>query len=110
MSQTLEIAEDLVEEIVRRILSVAEVDRIILFGSAASGKMGPDSDIDLLVLENAPGNIRREMVRFRGALRGLSFPFDVLVMSTERFEESKSVVGSIAHPANKYGRVVYGAA
>jgi uncharacterized protein len=36
-------------------------------------------------------------------------PFDLLAMSTKRFEETKNVIGGIAHPANKYGRVIYDA-
>ena len=39
----------LIQEIVRRILTVTKPDRIILFGSAATGNMTRDSDIDLLV-------------------------------------------------------------
>jgi hypothetical protein len=39
-------------EIVRRIVEVAHPDRIILFGSAAHGTMGPDSDLDLPVIES----------------------------------------------------------
>ena len=31
-------------EVVRRIVEVAHPDRIVLFGSAARGQMGPDSD------------------------------------------------------------------
>ena len=37
-------------------------------------------------------------------------PLDVIVMRTDRFEETKNVVGGIAYPANKYGRVIYEAA
>lgn len=102
--------DELIEGIVRRILSVAEPERIILFGSAAAGQMTRDSDVDLLVLEATPGNTREESVRVREALRGLGFPFDVFVMATERFEESKNVIGGLAYPANKYGRVIYEAA
>jgi len=36
--------------------------------------------------------------------------FDIFIMSTERFEESKNVIGGIAFPANKYGQVIYEAA
>jgi len=32
--------------LVARIVEIAQPDRIILFGSAARGDMGPDSDID----------------------------------------------------------------
>ena len=104
------IDETLIEEIVRRILSVARPDRIILFGSAAAGGMTRDSDIDLLILEPSPGNTREESVRIGNALRGLGFPFDVMVMAPERFEESKGVIGGLAYPANKYGQVIYEAA
>jgi hypothetical protein len=43
-------------------------------------------------------------------LCGLGYPFDVIVISTEWFEESKGVIGGIAYPANKYGKVTYEAA
>lgn len=104
------ISQTLVSEIVKRILGVAEAQRIILFGSAAAGRMSKDSDIDLLVLESAPGDAREESVRIRRAVRGLGYPFDIIVMAAERFEESKNVVGGIAYPANKYGKVIYEAA
>jgi len=97
----------LVSEIVKRILAAAEPQRIILFGSAATGQMTRDSDIDLLVLESAPGDTREESVRIRQAVRGLGYPFDIIVMAVERFEESKDVVGGIAYPAHKYGKVIY---
>jgi predicted nucleotidyltransferase len=97
----------LVSEIVKRILETAEPQRIILFGSAATGQMTKDSDIDLLVLESAPGDTREESVRIRQAVRGLGYPFDIIVMAVERFEESKDVVGGIAYPAHKYGKVIY---
>jgi len=102
--------QSLVDEIVRRIVEVAHPDKIILFGSAAIGQMSDDSDVDLLVLEPSPGNARQESVRIRDALAGVTYPFDIIVISTERFEETKSVAGGIAYPANKYGRVIYEAA
>jgi predicted nucleotidyltransferase len=101
------ISPTLVSEIVKRIREVAQPQRIILFGSAATGQMTQDSDIDLLVLESAPTDTRQESVRIRQAVRGLGYPFDIIVMAVERFEESKEVVGGIAYPANKYGKVIY---
>jgi len=102
--------ESLVKEIVRRVLSVARPDRVIVFGSAATGKMTADSDIDLLVLEARPESPREESRRIRSALGGLGFPFDVVVMATGAFEESKDVIGGLAYPAKKYGRVIFEAA
>ena len=40
------------DEIVRRIVEVAQPERIILFGSAAREEMSRDSDIDLLVVKD----------------------------------------------------------
>jgi predicted nucleotidyltransferase len=103
------IDERLTNEVVRRVLAVARAERIILFGSAAGGAMTPDSDIDLLVVEPAPQDARKMSVLIGDALRGLGFPFDVIVMATDRFEETKNLIGGIAYPANKYGRVIYAA-
>ncbi len=75
------IDDRVLEEIVRRLLSVGRPERIILFGSAATGKMTRDSDIDLLVLERSPSNTREESLKFRAALRGMGYPFDVIVMA-----------------------------
>jgi len=106
----MRIDEKLIGEIVRRILSVAQPDRIILFGSAATGDMTRDSDIDLLIVEKAPGNTREESRRLRKALRGIGYPLDVIVISADWFEDSKNLVGGIAYPANKYGKVIYNVA
>jgi len=102
--------ESTIRIVVERILAVARPDRIILFGSAAADRMTPDSDIDLLVIEPAVNDARRESVRLRAALGALGLPIDVVVMATERFEESKTVIGGLAFPAWKYGKVIYEAA
>jgi predicted nucleotidyltransferase len=102
--------ETLLNEVVRRVLTVARPDRIILFGSAATGQMTKDSDIDLLVVEPALANPRDRSVRIRRALGDVQYPVDVIVMSSERFEETKNIIGGIAYPAQKYGRVLYEAA
>ena len=104
------IDQTLAHELVRRILAAATPDRIILFGSAAGGNMNRDSDIDLLVVEPNPANTRQESVRIRRALGDVGYPVDVIVISTERFEETKNIFGGIAYPAHKYGRVLYEAA
>jgi len=107
---TAQLDDALINEIVRRVLAIAKPDKIILFGSAATGKMTRNSDIDLLVIEPNPGDERRESVQVGDALRGLGYPFDVIVIKSDWFEASKNVVGGIAYPANKYGKVIYAAA
>ena len=38
------------DDVIRRVAGVARPEKIILFGSAARGATGPDSDIDLLII------------------------------------------------------------
>ncbi|MCC6590832.1 MAG: nucleotidyltransferase domain-containing protein [Bryobacterales bacterium] len=106
----MSIDESLIPEIVNRVRSVIQAERIILFGSAASGRMTRDSDIDLLVLTESPKRTMEVYGTLHTALRGLGFPFDVFLMATEQFEGTKAVVGGIAYPAHHYGRVIYDAA
>lgn len=106
----MRIDEKTVKKIITRVVQVSRPSRIILFGSAATESMTRDSDIDLLVLQSPPVDLREERLRIREALRGLGHSFDIIVMVTDRFEESKGVIGGIAYPANKYGKVIYEAA
>jgi predicted nucleotidyltransferase len=107
MMDVMGIDDTLTSEIVRRILAVANPDRIILFGSAATGLMTRDSDIDLLIVEAQAANRHEESVKIRCAIGDISFPVDVMVINTERFEATKDILGGIAYPAHEYGRVLY---
>jgi predicted nucleotidyltransferase len=106
----MSVDETLLNEIVRRVLSAVRPDRIILFGSAATGQMTKDSDIDLLIVDPDPHDTRDESVKIRRALGDVGYPVDVIVIATDRFEATKDIIGGIAYPANKYGRVLYEAA
>jgi len=104
------IDDSIIQKIVEQILKVAHPDRVILFGSAATGGMTADSDLDLLVIEEQVLNIREESLRLRATLAGLHLSVDLIVMTRERFEETKDVIGGIAYPAHKYGKIIYEAA
>ncbi len=62
------IDEKLLKKVIDRILAVSRPELIILFGSAATGHMGPDSDLDLLVIEQGFASAREESTRLREAL------------------------------------------
>src|ERR1039458_3649238 len=102
--------ETILIEIVRRVWRAARPQRIILFGSAATGQMTKDSDIDLLIVEPAPRNRHEESVAITDAIGDVNFPVDVKIMPSERFEATKNIIGGIAYPAHQYGKVLYEAA
>ncbi|MBI4827770.1 MAG: nucleotidyltransferase domain-containing protein [Nitrospinae bacterium] len=103
-----EVTPEKVEKAVQRIVETSRPAKIILFGSYVKGTIGSNSDLDILVI--ASGNIadsRRESVRIRRALRGISMPMDILVVSQPQWEQLKDAPGLIYREAATNGKVVY---
>ena len=96
-------------DIVRRIVEVAEPERIILFGSAARGEMGPDSDIDLLVIKAGKFNRLQLTKAIYRHLRGKGAAVDVVVVTPEEVRLYCDSPYLVIHPALSEGKVVYGA-
>jgi PHD/YefM family antitoxin component YafN of YafNO toxin-antitoxin module len=69
--------------------------------------MNRDSDLDLLVIEPSPPTPATAASAIGRPWEPSPHPLDVIVMATERFEETKNLIGGIAYPARKYGRVLY---
>ena len=97
------------ETLVRRIVEVARPDRIVLFGSAARGEMGPDSDIDVLVVKSGVEHRRRLAQDIYMNLSGVGVGVDLIVLTPEDLEAQRDSVGSIVGPALDEGRVIYAA-
>jgi predicted nucleotidyltransferase len=98
------------DALVARVVEAVHPQRIILFGSAARGQMGPHSDIDVLVV--MPNGVnRRETLRVVGrALFDLGHPKDVVVVTEDdvrRFADNPSLV---VNAALREGREIYCAA
>jgi len=94
-------------EITRRILSISDPDKIILFGSSARGDAHSDSDLDLLVILRGVKSPRLESNRLRRVLRGLLVPVDIIVASPEQIQRHRNTIGLIYNSALAEGRVVY---
>jgi len=91
-------------------MSPARAFRMAHWNSQVFGSFQHGRSFCGLQVAPSPSNTIEERVRLRRSLRGLGFPFDVFIIATERFEESKNIFGGIAYPAHKYGRVIYEAA
>ncbi len=104
--------DPILTEIVNRIVAEFSPKRIFLFGSRARGDAGEGSDYDLLVImpmTNMPG-YRLAQQAHRHALRGLIVPVDVVFLTEQKFEERKSVIGSLPETAIHEGKEIYVAA
>ena len=102
------VPEALLAEIVRRVVEAIAPEKIILFGSAARGEMGPDSDVDLLVIK-AGVHRRATAQTIERALVGILIPTDVIVARPEDIERHKETIGLIYRPALREGKVIYAA-
>jgi hypothetical protein len=75
-------------EVVRRLVEVYHPLRIYLFGSAARGDAGPDSDYDIMVVvpDDAPRGQQDCEIGYR-ALWGVGLAKDILVWTKTEFEK-----------------------
>jgi predicted nucleotidyltransferase len=101
--------ETVLADIVRRVVEAAEPEKIILFGSAARGEMGPNSDIDLLVIKGGKFNRWRLTTAIYRHLRGKGAPVDVVVVTPEEVKLYGDSPYLVIHPALREGKFVYGA-
>ncbi|MDA8325329.1 MAG: nucleotidyltransferase domain-containing protein [Nitrospiraceae bacterium] len=91
--------QNIIREIVKRIVSQFDPEKIILFGSYARGTAGPDSDLDFLVVMPVKESKRQTQLQIRIALHDIKFP--------KEFEWRKNIVGTIEWPATHEGKVLY---
>ncbi len=98
--------DKILKGIVSSIVRIAHPDKIILFGSRATGKAKKDSDYDVLVLKK---NSNRKALMNKLYSTGLNAdaPVDIVVNTPKRFEELKSAFYYIYGDIAKFGIVVY---
>lgn len=94
------------DEVIRRVVEVAKPEKIILFGSAARGRMGPHSDLDLLVVRSGVDTLDL-MGDIYLNLRGVGTAVDAIVVSAEDVERYRDSYGMVIREAIRNGRVVY---
>lgn len=93
-------------EIVRRIVETAQPEKIILFGSAARGTMGPNSDIDLLIVKDGVDAFDFMGLIYKN-LYGVDAAVDAIVVSSADIERYKDTHALVIKPALQEGRVIY---
>jgi len=100
--------EELIEEIVRRLVEGLQVEQIILFGSHACGQPTKGSDLDLMIIvseSNEPSH-RRAQKAYR-CVGAVGIPKDLLVLTRAEFERQVRVVTSLARRVKETGKVLY---
>jgi len=101
--------KQVIDQMAKRIAEMFHPEKIILFGSMATGEPTADSDVDLLVVVREVDDRRKLRIEMHRAVTGLGLPKDIVVLTTEEFERKRKIPGTIAYPADREGRVLYAA-
>lgn len=99
--------DEIIQEMVNRIVTDFSPERVILFGSKARGDAGPKSDIDLLVVFSRVKDKRQTVVRIRRALADLPAAKDVFVTTPQEINKRGNLVGTVLRSALREGKVLY---
>lgn len=70
-----------IDKIVNVLKNKYSPSRIILYGSAASGKLNRDSDIDLLIIKNTPLKRRERIRQVSDLFLERRIPFDPMILT-----------------------------
>ena len=102
-----EVTDDLLAEVVRRILAAGGADKIVLFGSRARGDARADSDLDLLIIEESTLPAYRRCSKYYLALAEVFPSKDILVYTPAEVEQWAGVPNAMPTTALREGRVLY---
>jgi predicted nucleotidyltransferase len=103
------ITDELVREIVQKIVDAFKPQKVILFGSRAYGEPVPDSDVDLLVVTNAL-KTRSVFERHRAVsdlFPNRRFALDVLVRTPKELDQLVKQGPAFFREIVTRGRVLY---
>ncbi len=101
-----EVTDELLGEVVRRLVTTGNPFKIVLFGLTARGEARADSDLDLLVLEESALPRHKRSARYRKALLGV-FPAKDVVWTPQEVEDWSAVPHAFVTTALREGKTLY---
>jgi uncharacterized protein len=101
------VTRELLDDMIRRIVDAVHPVRIILFGSAVRGVLGPHSDLDILVIMPDGTHRRGTARRIYRSLFGLGVPKDVVVVTESDVKNFGTNPSLVISPAIEEGRELY---
>lgn len=101
--------DEQLRDLVARIVMAVHPLRVILFGSAARGEAGPESDVDvLIVMPDGAHWLNTAQTVYRN-LTGIRVAVDIVVATETDMSDYKDSPGLIYREALKDGRILYAA-
>ena len=107
----LAVTEVVLDEMVAAIVQEIDPEQIYLFGSRARGDARPDSDVDLLIVEQKPfGPCRsrwKEIARIRRILSPFRIPKDILLYHADEMAKWQHSVNHLISRSLREGKLLY---
>jgi len=94
--------------ITAQIIEKYKPEKIILFGSAVNGRLGLDSDVDLLVIKKDTPLYGADRIRELSRIIDRNIPVDFLVYRPEEFQKRLEMGDPFLKAVLKEGKVLYG--
>lgn len=99
--------KSVLNRLVTKIVETVQPRRVVLFGSAARGQMGPHSDVDLLVVMPDGTHRRQTAQSLHRALGGLGIAKDIVVVTESDVLQFSDDPSMVIRPALGEGKELY---
>jgi predicted nucleotidyltransferase len=97
-----------IQSITTQLIEKYGPEKIILFGSAARGGTGPDSDADFLIIKKQTPYYGSDRIRELSPIIERNIPVDFLIYRPEEFEKRLEMGDPFLKAILREGRVLYG--
>jgi uncharacterized protein len=101
------VTEEILAEIVRRIVTALHPERVILFGSYAYGTPSDHSDVDLLVILETDARPADRYLAVSRLIRPRPFPLDIVVKTPDEITQTLVKGDYFISEIVTQGRVLY---
>jgi HEPN domain-containing protein/predicted nucleotidyltransferase len=101
------VRDNALQVVVDRLVRAYDPDRIILFGSQATGKADADSDVDLLVVKDTDARPIDRRVEAHALVADLGVPVDLVVYTGAELRALYLLGSPLVEDALESGRLIY---
>ena len=96
-----------IKEITQKIVKEHQPEKIILFGSYAWGRPGPDSDIDLFVIKKTKEPSLKRIEKLDKLFSRREFPMDFLIYTPEQVKNRLEIGDFFVKEIIDKGKILY---
>ena len=106
-AKTIENVRHVIEAMVQDIVARVQPEKLILFGSYATGTYNDNSDVDLLIVKETSLPVPKRVLEIRKILSKYDIPKDILYKTPQEFGRFKHIVNTLDYEIETKGVILY---